>query len=147
MNDNQRSASARSNEQGSATPVGGGARSTEQDPHIWRLHLLQAYTVAKLAAIVPTGEMLQAIDRADAFGPLTDPTLWMQKRGAMAEDKALLEALHPIAELGRRLVADEKNVVQRHGRRIESPSDASREGATPAPESGDRVAAPGEARE
>ncbi len=83
---------------------------------MWRLNLLQGYTVAKLAAIIPTGEMLTAIERADAFGPFIDPTSWSRNRDRMNEDRAMLEALHAIAEFGRRLAAEAKAAEHRQAR-------------------------------
>ncbi len=96
MNDNSPSVASREG----ATPAPPSTRV--YDPHVWRLHALQAYTVAKLAAIVPTAEMLQAL-AAGTPGP-------------RSEDQKVLEALHTIADYGRRLAADAKSVATRHGR-------------------------------
>jgi len=41
-------------------------------------------------------DMLERIERADAFGGMIDPTLYREKRGAMMEDKELLEAALPL---------------------------------------------------
>lgn len=40
--------------------------------------------------------LLRAIERADAIGPLVDPTLWRDKGAAMLQDKELLEAALPL---------------------------------------------------
>lgn len=38
------------------------------------------------------GELLRAIDVADAAGPMFDPSLWMRKQAAMAEDRRVFSA-------------------------------------------------------
>lgn len=40
--------------------------------------------------------LLAAIDRAEAFGPILDPTLFREKSRAMSEDKRLLKAALPL---------------------------------------------------
>jgi hypothetical protein len=40
--------------------------------------------------------MLDAINRAEGLGPLLNPTLFIQKSGAMSIDKALVEAAMPL---------------------------------------------------
>lgn len=47
--------------------------------------------------------ILAAIERADVFGPLLDPTLWRDKHRAMEEDRDMLRAAMPLWELGKRL--------------------------------------------
>jgi hypothetical protein len=44
-------------------------------------------------------ELLRAIEHADAFGPLLDPTLWRDKHEAMNRDRKLLEAALPLWRL------------------------------------------------
>lgn len=41
--------------------------------------------------------LLRAIEHAESFGPIFDPTLYREKSQAMAEDKALLKAALPLA--------------------------------------------------
>lgn len=36
--------------------------------------------------------LLRAIESADAFGPILDPTFYREKAGAMEEDRRMLEA-------------------------------------------------------
>jgi hypothetical protein len=38
------------------------------------------------------GELLRAIGRAEALGPMLDPTLYREKAGAMDEDRKVFEA-------------------------------------------------------
>jgi len=40
----------------------------------------------------PLSAILQSIERAEALGPMIDPTLWRAKSQAMREDAALLTA-------------------------------------------------------
>jgi hypothetical protein len=47
--------------------------------------------------------MLVAIERADSAGPLLDPTLWMKNRKKMDEDRELLMAALPLANMGKRM--------------------------------------------
>jgi hypothetical protein len=42
-------------------------------------------------------ELLSAIEQAEALGPVLDPTLWLEKSRAMAEDKALFRAALQLA--------------------------------------------------
>lgn len=48
-------------------------------------------------------EMLRQIEHADAFGPIIDPTLWRYRRGAMLEDREILEAALPLKALAKKL--------------------------------------------
>lgn len=50
--------------------------------------------------------LLRAIERADAIGPLVDPTLWRDKGAAMLQDKELLEAALPLWQYARARKAD-----------------------------------------
>lgn len=44
--------------------------------------------------------LLAAIERADAIGPLLDPTLWRDKQKAMEEDAELLRAALKLRKFG-----------------------------------------------
>jgi len=57
-------------------------------------------TQIALAVLVPHDytELLRAIEHADAFGPLLDPTLWRDKQKAMNEDRKMLEAARAFVE-------------------------------------------------
>ena len=59
-----------------------------------RLRLL--YTYAGLIAGFDIPGLIEAIDKADALGPILDPTLWMQNHKAMDDNRALLAAFLPL---------------------------------------------------
>lgn len=64
--------------------------------------------VALLVGIVQQWDLpklLEAIEHADAVGPLFDPTAWMRKREALEQDRELLKAALPLWKLGRELIA------------------------------------------
>jgi hypothetical protein len=61
-----------------------------------------------IATIILCGQMLNqfdlaklidAINRAESTGPILNPTLWIQKSQAMAQDKQLIEAALPLWKL------------------------------------------------
>lgn len=64
----------------------------EQDEY--RARLLTAYAVARTIRLLPLAAMLDAIDRADAAGPILDPTAYLQHGAAMREDGSVLRALY-----------------------------------------------------
>lgn len=47
-------------------------------------------------------EILRAIEFADSFGPVLDPTLWRDKHEAMEQDREVLKAALPLWKLGRK---------------------------------------------
>jgi hypothetical protein len=47
--------------------------------------------------------LLEAIERADAMGPLFDPTLWISNHGKMEEDREVLKAALPLWRLCQKL--------------------------------------------
>jgi hypothetical protein len=54
--------------------------------------------LAALGSIVkdmPLGDFIQAIDQADTFGPVLDPTLWRKSHRNMNRWRNLAEALLP----------------------------------------------------
>jgi hypothetical protein len=59
--------------------------------------------VASMLTQYDLPDLLQRIERADAFGPILDPTLWRDKQEAMDEDRKLLEAALPLWAMGKRL--------------------------------------------
>lgn len=69
----------------------------------YRENLKRVYLCAYLLRAVPIDEMLEAIRRDDAFMPFFEPTLWIEKRGLMAEDRAALEAALPLQAVGKKL--------------------------------------------
>ncbi len=70
-----------------------------------RFRILQCYQLAALAALIPTGALLEKIERADSVGAILDPTLYRANHAAMMEDKKVVEAVHALAELGRAIKA------------------------------------------
>lgn len=56
-----------------------------------------------LSAIDDLPQLIQDIDRADAIGPLLNPTLWIGKNKAMGEDREMFEAALPLYRLGLKL--------------------------------------------
>lgn len=59
--------------------------------------------VASMLVQYDLPELLAAIGRAEAVGPILDPTLYREKARAMDEDKALLEAALPLWQMGKKL--------------------------------------------
>lgn len=70
--------------------------------------MLMAERLAQLG--IP--ELLAAIERAEAMGPILDPTLWVAKNRAMQEDKELLLAALPLRNIAE--VLHEKNKEAKH---------------------------------
>ncbi len=52
-------------------------------------------------------KVLANIGTAESIGPILDPSLWIQKGGAMAEDKEAVEAAMPLWRLARKLKGPE----------------------------------------
>ena len=73
------------------------------DVPTYRAAVLAAHIAARILAQHPIRELLQDIERADAVGPLFNPTLWMEKHAAMEEDRELLQAALSLAAIGRKL--------------------------------------------
>ncbi len=63
------------------------------DREEYQSNLVKCWLLASCAEDIPTSEMLVAIDHADAVVPIVDPTLWIRKSSAMAEDKKIVEAV------------------------------------------------------
>lgn len=57
---------------------------------------------ARIMATLEIDKLLESISKADAVAPLVDPTLWMQKRDAMLQDRELLNAARPLWEWGKK---------------------------------------------
>jgi len=62
-----------------------------------------AALAAQLLAEHPLPKLLDSIGTADAVGPMFNPTLWLEKRDAMLQDKRLLEAALPLHKLGKEM--------------------------------------------
>lgn len=61
-------------------------------------------TAARLLLHHDLPGLIDAIERADSFGAILDPTLYRAKQKAMHEDKEIFEAALPLWRLGRRLL-------------------------------------------
>lgn len=51
---------------------------------------------ARIIAMLPLETWLEAINRAEAVGPIVDPTLWIKANGNMADVKRLIQAAMPL---------------------------------------------------
>ncbi len=71
----------------------------------YRADMALVYLAANVLADVPVERMLAAIDTADAMGPILDPTLYQRHARFMHQDRDVLRAALPLAELGRKLRA------------------------------------------
>jgi hypothetical protein len=58
---------------------------------------------AEMLAVLPLPDLLRAIDHADTVGPILDPTLWIKKNKAMAEDADLFKAALALRNYGCRI--------------------------------------------
>jgi hypothetical protein len=56
-------------------------------------NLVKCWLLASMTMDIPTSEMLQAMTLTETTGPMIDPTLWIRKSDAMAEDKKIVEAV------------------------------------------------------
>lgn len=72
----------------------------------WRADLTRVYAAAAALHDLPVERMLNAIELADAFGPMVDPTLYRANAESMHQDRDALRAAVPLVELGRRLAAE-----------------------------------------
>ncbi len=71
----------------------------------YRAAIQAAVVASKMLVIHDVPDLLEAIERAHAVGPMLDPTLYRDKAKAMDEDKEILEAALPLWRLGRKLQA------------------------------------------
>ncbi len=61
------------------------------------------YAWANVLAHVDLPGLLRDIARAEAVGPIVDPTLYREKGKALREDRAILEAASRLRDIGIRL--------------------------------------------
>jgi len=59
----------------------------------WQTRVLQAYAFLELIDSWPLREMIEASNRGDTIAAAVDPTLWIKKSGAAADDRRALEIL------------------------------------------------------
>jgi len=58
---------------------------------------------ARVIALHDLPRILEGMERAEAVGPLFNPTLYIEKEQAMREDKELVQAAMPLYRLARQL--------------------------------------------
>ncbi len=58
---------------------------------------------AVLLTEMPIDELLLGIEKAEAVGPMLDPSLYREKSAAMAQDKKLLQAAKSLMVIGKEL--------------------------------------------
>lgn len=68
----------------------------DADVILYRSAVATAQLCAQLLSQHDLPQLLRDIERADAIGPILDPTLWRDKNKAMEEDKELLEAANKL---------------------------------------------------
>ena len=73
------------------------------DVEEYRAAIGAAVIAANMLAQWDIPQLLADIERADAFGPLLDPTLWSKKHKAMDEDREALRAALPLWRLAQEL--------------------------------------------
>ena len=78
------------------------------DRETYQAAVFVAIAAARALAVQPIPELLSDIDRADAFGPIINPTLWRDKHKAMDQDRKLLEAALPLYRIGVKLNNEEE---------------------------------------
>ena len=64
----------------------------------YRTALFAARCAAAMLMQHEYGELLRDISNAEEVGPFLDPTLWRDKRQALAEDRKIFEAAHAFVE-------------------------------------------------
>lgn len=66
--------------------------TAEQKISAYQEAVRTARLCAQLLSAHDIPQLLRDIERADAVGPMLDPTLWKRKRHAMEQDRDLLRA-------------------------------------------------------
>ena len=72
--------------------------------HEYRAGLLACYAAAQAIAQHDLPAMLEAADRAEAMGPVLDPTLYRDKAGAMHEDRKVISAAMELHRVGKEML-------------------------------------------
>jgi len=72
-------------------------------PKEWRDLIKFLASQASLMEMLPLDEALAAANKADALGPILDPTLYREKQRALDEDRELIRAALPLWSYGRKL--------------------------------------------
>lgn len=77
---------------------------TEIDPNnSHHRAVIMTAQAARLLLMIDLPAALEAIAMAESVGPLFDPTLWIEKNEAMAQDKEFLEAALPLWQMAKRI--------------------------------------------
>lgn len=71
----------------------------------YRAAVTACVMAGQLLAMHDLPKLIRDIDRADAVGPLLNPTLWIQKNQAMKQDRAVLAAALDLRAIVIRLCA------------------------------------------
>lgn len=66
----------------------------DREEYVLRLH--HAWLMASIVREMPLAKMIDIMERADAFGPIVDPTLYREKKDALAQDLRLVRALRTV---------------------------------------------------
>jgi hypothetical protein len=66
----------------------------DREEYVLRLH--HAWLMASIVREMPLAAMIDVMERADAVGPMLHPTLYREKRDALAQDLRLVRALRTV---------------------------------------------------
>lgn len=56
--------------------------------------LAAVHSLAQMLLLLPLGNVLQAMNRAETIGPILDPTLYLRAAPSLAQQKRLIRAFH-----------------------------------------------------
>ena len=76
-------------------------RTADEHAESYRENIKRLAMIAALLREVPVPELLVAIERADATGPVLDPTLWIKASPEMHRHRDLLRAALPLWRLAK----------------------------------------------
>lgn len=62
-------------------------------PEVYRRVMLRCYDALFLVASLPLDELQELQNKADALGPIVDPTAWRNNRDRALEDQSVVQAL------------------------------------------------------
>lgn len=78
-------------------------KATDSREVTYRAAVLTCALAGKLLAEHDLPAVLEAIERAEAAGPVLNPTLWKERHKAMLEDKEIVQAALPLRALAVRV--------------------------------------------
>jgi hypothetical protein len=73
-------------------------------------HMIMLWTAAEAISKMPLITILERMNRAEALGPLLDPTLWRDKSKQFQEDKRIVEAALHVARAFAEIKAEQVGV-------------------------------------